>query len=109
MSTKYGNIDHSKPKPRKPRQKSVIVQNQIEDDKLTPEALERHLGTLAYNKRAPSVAVRAATELLERKAPRSKNPEERLTADDVRRICDIYDRIPFIASKCPHCGKALAQ
>jgi hypothetical protein len=91
MPINYGSIDRSQ---RKPRAKSVIDHSAGEDqDRGTPEALEGRLLNLAYQNRAPSVAKAAAAELLERKSPRVKNPEQSLSPDEVRKICDIYDRL----------------
>lgn len=91
VSIKYGRLDEEKP--RKPRQTSQIVDPATLDERLTPDALERRLLTLAFQNRAPSVAKAAAAELLERKAPRVKNPEQGLTANEARKLTDIYDRL----------------
>jgi len=107
MAINYGNIDHSKP-PKKG--KKSPKQDEIREDQMTAEALEKHLAALAYKSSSSHVGKAATAELLERKAPRSKNPEERLTADDVRRVCDIYERHERrLFGKCPHCGKELAN
>ena len=109
MAINYGSIGDDKPKPPKKGKKSPKKDEiEIKDEQLTPSALEQHLGRLAYQKRARSVAVRAATELLERKAPKTKNPEERLTAGEARRICDVYDAI-FSETTCPKCGHACSK
>ena len=100
MGINYGSL--GEPKPRKKREKSLIVHEQAED-RSTPEALENRLINLAFQNRAPSVAKAAALDLLERKAPRQKNVEQGLTADEARRITDIYDTI--LGSACPHCVK----
>ena len=105
MATNYGSIDPSK---RKPRQKSLIDHSAAEEqDRLTPEALEARLGSLAYQNRAPSVAKAAAAELLERKAPRVKNPEQQLSPDESRRLADIYERL--FGQSCPKCGYVAAS
>ena len=62
-------------------------------DKLSPEALEQRLASLAFQNKAPSVAKAAAAELLERKTPKTRSVDQGLTAADVRRVCDIYERI----------------
>lgn len=92
MTIKYGSIDEQQPRKRL---KSLIDHStdEMTDARLTPEALERRLARLAYQDRAPSVARSAAAELLERKAPRIKNPEQALSANDARRLTDIYERL----------------
>ena len=108
MTIKYGSIDS---KPRKKRAQSLIVYE--DENNLTAEALEKRLGTLAFQNRAPSVAKAAAAELLERKAPRERNPDKRLTADEARRIEQVYSSIfePMDAVRplCSSCGARLGQ
>jgi hypothetical protein len=91
MSIKYGAIEEAKA--RKPRAKSLIVHDGVGADRTTPEALVQRLTNLAYQNRAPSVAKAAAAELLERIAPRVKNPEQGLSAGDARKLADIYERL----------------
>ena len=76
MSIKYGSLEHELP--QKGKKSAKKDEMEVKDEQLTPDALEKHLGRLAYQKRAPSVAVRAATELLERKAGRGFTYRERL-------------------------------
>jgi len=106
MKTKYGSIDIQAQIQRKKRSRSVIPSTQVPAE-LTPETLERRLAELSFQNRAPSVAKAAAETLLERKAPRSKSPEQAITAADAARIAEIYDRI--FGDRCPHCDKAVAK
>ena len=94
MALNYGSIKHEQKQPKRiSRVKAIIAAANEPVDKLSPEALEKRLASLAFQNKAPSVAKAAAAELLERKAPKTKNVDQGLTASDARRICDIYDRI----------------
>ena len=90
MTIKYGQDEELR---KRKGRRSIIPQDFVPTDKTTPEALEARLAALAYQNRAPSVAKSAAAELLERKAPKQKNPEAMLTANDARKITDIYERL----------------
>jgi|SRR5215467_1618669 len=107
MSIKYGSLDH-KPPNKKKKSKDEI---EIKDELLTADALEKHLCTLAYKSSSPHVRKASTAELPDRKAPKSKNPEQNITASDARRICDIYEEIQQMRaiSNCPHCGKEIAN
>ena len=91
MSIKYGSLD--KDQPRKKRAKSIIHHDDSGNEKISGPALKARLAHLAYQNRAPHVAVRAADTLLERVEPRKGTPESQLTAAEAMRICDIYERI----------------
>jgi hypothetical protein len=97
----YGSIE-GPGKPRKKPAKSLINHNELDG---TPEGVEKRLLEMVHQKRAPAVAVRAAVEYLDRKAPKPKIPDTSMTAQDALRICDIYERI-FGDTTCPNCGHA---
>lgn len=105
MAINYGSIE-----PKKPRKKYCRTQVDpsvagVNPEERTAEVYETRLHGLAFQNRAPSVAKAAAAELLERKSPRKNIEEQRLTADEARRICDIYERIfSRAAVPCPKCG-----
>jgi hypothetical protein len=102
-------MDPEQPKPRKPRQKSLINHASLEG-KDSPQALEARLLQLALQNRAPSVAKAAAEALLERKAPRQRNPDRGLTVEEALRIADIYERIfSDNAPVCSKCGGSMAE
>ena len=93
MSIKYGQIEQET---KRKRFRNITAQAQeAAEDKadLSPEWLERRLLTLARQNKAPSVAKAATAELLERKAPRVKNPEQGLSANEARKLADIYERL----------------
>jgi len=61
MAINYGSIGDDKPKPPKKGKKSNKL-DEIREDQMTPEALERHLAALAYQSR--SAGLRCAFSVL---------------------------------------------